>query len=230
MQVCSIRLTAMESEPHAPRTDELHRLRVDYGIGALNESDVAADPIDQFARWFSDAQVAGIAEPNAMTLATADATGKPSARIVLLKDVDANGFTFFTNYGSRKGDELAANPRAALLFFWQPLERQVRIEGTVTKVSAEESRAYFAKRPRGARIGAWASRQSRSLESREALETAWKSFEAKFPDDVPLPEWWGGYRLRPEVVEFWQGRRSRLHDRLIYSREGGNWALQRIAP
>jgi pyridoxamine 5'-phosphate oxidase len=219
------------SQPKSiPTREELHKLRVDYGASELNEADVASDPIEQFGRWFADAKSAGVYEPNAMTLATADAGGKPSARIVLLKDVDAAGFTFFTNYGSQKGEDLAANPRASLVFFWGLLERQVRVDGTVARVSKEESKAYFDMRPRGARIGAWASHQSRGLTSRAELEAAWAEFEAKFPDDVPLPDWWGGYRVKPEAIEFWQGRQSRLHDRLVYERSGVEWVLSRLSP
>jgi pyridoxamine 5'-phosphate oxidase len=220
----------MEPSKAIPTREELHKLRVDYGAGELNEADVAADPIEQFGRWFADAKSAGVYEPNAMTLATADHLGRPSARIVLLKDVDASGFTFFTNYGSHKGREIEANPHVSLVFFWGLLERQVRVDGTVTKVSAEESKAYFDMRPRAARIGAWASHQSSKLASRADLEAAWKEAEARFGDDVPLPDWWGGYRVSPHAVEFWQGRQSRLHDRLQYVRDGNGWKLERLAP
>lgn len=222
---------SMDLPPNSvPTALELHKLRVDYGRGELNEADVAADPIEQFGRWFADAKAAGLPEPNTMTLATADPTGIPSARIVLLKDVDAAGFTFFTNYQSRKGHDLAENPRAALLFFWGPLERQVRVEGTVSRVSAAESKAYFDSRPRAARIGAWASKQSSPLPSREVLEAKTRELEAELGEDVPLPEWWGGYRVTPLMIEFWQGRASRLHDRIRYSREASTWKIERLSP
>lgn len=222
-----------ESEPSSTQR-ELHSLRVDYRKGELLESDVAADAIEQFSRWFEEAKQAGLREPNAMTLATADAGGAPAARIVLLKDFDVRGFTFYTNYESRKGRELAANPRASLVFFWDQIERQVRIDGTVEKVSREESQAYFDIRPRNARVGAWASHQSQTLASREQLETLEKQldaqFRAEFGDAVPLPDHWGGYRVIPTAIEFWQGRPSRLHDRLRYTRVDGAWKIDRLFP
>jgi len=206
-------------------------MRTDYFAGELLESDVAADPIEQFKRWFADAEAAKVPEVNAMTLATASAEGVPSGRIVLLKDLDARGFTFFTNYESHKAGDLAANPRACLVFFWQPLERQVRIEGTVEKVDREISEAYFKSRPYKSRIAATLSRQSSVVPSRQVLELEFASMEAKYPVDVPLPDHWGGYRVVPATVEFWQGRRSRLHDRLQYRRdENGKWILERLAP
>ena len=207
-------------------------LRVDYGRARLDEADVLADPVDQFARWFADARAAGVAEPNAMTLATVGASGAPSARVVLLKDFDRRGFVFFTNYLSRKGQELAANPRAALCFYWQPVERQVRVEGTVEQVSRQDSEAYFRSRPVAAQVGAWVSEQSKAIPSRAELERREKDFLSRFgAGPVPVPEHWGGYRVVPQAVEFWQGRPSRLHDRIVYTRTAdGGWALRRLAP
>lgn len=220
----------MSEIPH-PRHLVPQDLRIDYAKGELIESAAATDPITQFARWFDAARDAGLAEINAMTLATADAGGLPSARIVLLKGFDTAGFVFFTNYDSRKGRDLAANPRAALVFYWQPFERQVRIEGTVEKVSREESDLYFRTRPRGAQIGAWVSAQSEPIPDRQALEARTVEMEQRFTDqDVPLPDHWGGYRVVPQVVEFWQGRPSRLHDRLRYTRQGTAWLRQRLSP
>ena len=190
------------------------------------------DPFDQFAGWMSDALEAGIVWPNAMTLATADSEGRPSARMVLLKGFDARGFVFFSNYGSRKGRELAQNPRAALVFYWQPLERQVRVEGAAAPVAEAESRSYFESRPRGSRLSAWASPQSEVIEDRVLLERRVADLASRYPDDdIPLPPHWGGYRLAPESFEFWQGRRDRLHDRLGYRRtEEGGWLIERLAP
>jgi len=206
-------------------------MRIDYGLAALNEADVLADPVDQFGRWFGEAQSAGVPEVDAMTLATADAHGVPSARIVLLKRFSKDGFTFYTNYGSRKGADLAVNPRAALCFFWQQLERQVRVEGGVEIVSRAESEAYFKGRPVEARIGAWASHQSQVIPSRAAIEKRQAELAAQFgTGSVPLPDFWGGYRVVPESIEFWQGRPSRLHDRLLYTRGDGAWTLQRLSP
>jgi len=207
-------------------------LRSDYGRQALDERDLDPDPIRQFDRWFAEALAANIAEANAMTLASATPDGRPSARIVLLRGCDARGFTFFTNHDSRKGRELDGNPFAALVLYWRELERQVRIEGTVARVPDDESDAYFKSRPFASRIGAWASDQSEVLATREALEARCREIEAKYPNgEVPRPINWGGYRVAPESVEFWQGRPNRLHDRLRYrkSAEGG-WAIERLNP
>ncbi len=208
-------------------------IRKDYKLRSLDESDVAGDPIDQFTRWWDEAIKSNIDEVNAMTLATATKTGMPSARIVLLKGYDANGFVFFTNYESQKGKELAENPQAALVFFWKELERQVRIDGIIEKVAAIESDAYFQSRPAGSRIGAWASPQSKQISGREVIENNYRVFEEKFPDPeaIPRPLHWGGYIVKPHTIEFWQGRSSRMHDRIQYKIEAGNqWAIQRLAP
>jgi pyridoxamine 5'-phosphate oxidase len=197
----------------------------------LSEDDVDPDPVVQFGRWFDDARAADLVEPSAMTLATATADGVPSARMVLLRGVDERGFVFYTNYESRKAAELAANPRAALVFWWGALQRQVRVEGPVQPTSQEESAAYFRTRPPGSRLSAWASPQSRVIPGREVLDQRVAELAARHPDgDVPLPPFWGGYRLVPEVVELWQQRPNRLHDRLRYTRTPGGWRLERLAP
>lgn len=208
-------------------------LRREYSRARLDERDVGPDPVAEFARWFAEAERAQLPEPNAMTLATATADGAPSARVVLLKAFDERGFVFFTDYRSRKGLELEQNPRAALVFYWGELDRQVRITGPVTPASREESERYFRTRPLGSRHGAWASYQSRVIPGREVLEADLREIEARFPDgEVPLPPHWGGYRVVPEVIEFWQGRENRLHDRISYVREGdgGRWRVERLSP
>ncbi|MFJ4288975.1 pyridoxamine 5'-phosphate oxidase [Cupriavidus sp. NPDC089707] len=210
---------------------QLADLRRTYVLGSLSETDVAPDPMSQFKRWFDEAVTAKLPEPNAMTLATVGADGQPSARIVLLKGIDDRGFTFFTNYESRKGLDLAANPRAALLFHWVQLERQVRVEGIVEKVADDESDAYFASRPLGSRVGAWASEQSREVPGRNVLEQRELEYRSKFGDNPPRPPHWGGYRLVPTALEFWQGRPSRLHDRIVYRvHPGGAWQIVRLSP
>jgi len=207
--------------------------REDYRRGALDRAALDANPVTQFESWFQQAVTAqpNRRDANAMTLATADAVGRPSARTVLLKSVDERGFIFFTNYDSRKGRELAANPNAALTFFWPDLERQVCVAGTVTKLPVAESEAYFKSRPHASRIAAWASSQSEAVPDRATLEGRWRELEKKFPAEVPLPPDWGGFILRPERVEFWQGRPSRLHDRFSYSRQpDSTWKIERLAP
>ena len=207
-------------------------IRRDYMRESLSENQVEQNPFRQFDRWWEEAMKAEIDEVNAMTLSTVTSEGKPAARIVLLKGYDDYGFVFFTNYDSSKGKELLQNPNACLLFFWKELERQVRIEGTCEKVSESESDAYFYSRPEGSRIGAWASPQSRVIASRDILDTNLAELEKRFKDTpVPRPPHWGGYRIRPERMEFWQGRPSRLHDRILYTQEPGrDWNICRLAP
>jgi pyridoxamine 5'-phosphate oxidase len=206
-------------------------IRKDYKLRSLSEEDVLNNPIDQFTNWWSDAVNSEIDEVNAMSLATATAQGAPSARIVLLKGITTEGFMFFTNYESQKGKELAENPKAALVFFWRELERQVRIEGTVEKVSQEESEKYFASRPVASQIGAWASAQSTTITGRNILEENVLAYQKQFAEEnIPKPPYWGGYLVKPLRVEFWQGRRSRLHDRIVYSRQNESWKKERLAP
>jgi len=213
-------------------------MRKQYGAAGLAADDMAADPYEQFARWFADAVRAAesgagaLSEPNAMVVSTADADGVPSSRTVLLKGYDQRGFVFFSNYGSRKGRELDVNPRASLLFPWHPIARQVIIGGAVTRVSAQESAAYFHSRPHGSQLGARASAQSRVVASREALEERYAEEAARWPEGtpVPVPAYWGGYRVQAWSVEFWQGRENRLHDRLRYVRAGTGWSVERLAP
>jgi pyridoxamine 5'-phosphate oxidase len=207
-------------------------IRRDYSLKTLSENDIASSPYTQFADWWQQAIESEIDEVNAMTLATASLEGVPAARIVLLKEYDENGFVFYTNYESAKGQELAENPRASLLFFWKELERQVRITGMVEKVSGTESDAYFLSRPVGSQIGAWASPQSHIIESRTWLEEQVSMLEEKFrTEKLTRPPHWGGYRVKPVIIEFWQGRSSRLHDRLQYTlQENGSWKIERLAP
>ena len=211
--------------------ETLQNLRQDYRSASLTEQDVNKDPIAQFGVWFTDAMTAKIFEPNIMTLATADKTGKPSARIVLLKGFNDEGFTFYTNYDSHKGKELAENPQAALVFYWAELERQVRIEGTVTKIDGEVSDRYFHSRPLGSQISAVASPQSSVIDNRNLLEVKVNELTAQFQNrEIPRPENWGGYLVKPTLIEFWQGRSSRLHDRINYQWADGHWLINRLAP
>jgi pyridoxamine 5'-phosphate oxidase len=214
------------------KSEEIENLRQDYKISTLLEGAVKADPIEQFEAWFNEAIAAEIYEPNAMTLATSTTDGRPSARIVLMKGFNRDGFSFYTNYLSRKGKEIARNPLGALIFFWGPLERQVRIEGTIEKLSKEASERYFMVRPRASQLGAVVSPQSQEIDGREGLESKWQQLDAQYTDKtVPKPSHWGGYILKPRLIEFWQGRRSRLHDRIVYKKsDKNNWKIVRLAP
>lgn len=206
-------------------------LRKDYTLNGLRKEDVLENPIDQFKRWFAEALASQVLEPNGMVLSTIGRDGYPHGRVVLLKDVDARGFSFYTNYLSHKGDDLAQHPVASLTFWWPELERQVRIIGKVEKVETAESDAYFAVRPRGSQIGAWVSEQSQTIADRKVLEEKWAELEAQFADQaVVRPPHWGGYRVLPHQIEFWQGRPSRLHDRLCYTYESNEWKLERLSP
>ena len=206
-------------------------IRMDYMLAALDEETAGTDPIAFFSKWFKEAESARITEINAMTLATADAQNRPHARIVLLKGLDDRGFVFFTNYDSAKGQHIAENPNVSLLFFWKELERQVRIDGRIEKVPAEESDIYFHSRPEGSRLGAWASPQSREIPHRNILELNYAKYEAEFSGiSIPRPEHWGGYIVIPERIEFWQGRSSRMHDRILFKRHGAAWNRSRLAP
>ena len=222
----------MNDPPPSPTPASLATLRREYTLAGLTEDAADPDPLRQFEQWFAQARAADVVEPNAMTLATAGPDGQPTARVVLLKGLDGRGFVFFTNYASRKGRELAANPRASLLVFWGELERQVRIDGTVERVTGDESDVYFRQRPRGAQLGAWASAQSDVIASRGELEARVAEVAGRFEGatDVPRPPHWGGYRLVPHAVEFWQGRPNRLHDRLLYTRAAAVWTRQRLSP
>jgi pyridoxamine 5'-phosphate oxidase len=210
---------------------DIAALRREYADAGLTESSLAPDPFAMFDRWFDEAHAAGLYEPNAMVVSTVSADGRPSSRLVLLKGVSPEGFVFFTNLGSRKGSELAADDRCALLFPWHPLERQVRVEGRATPLPREDVAAYFASRPRGSQVGAHASHQSRPVTDRTELQAAYDEQSARFADrDVPVPDEWGGFRVSAETVEFWQGRPGRMHDRLVYARHGDGWSVTRLAP
>ncbi|GAA4914474.1 pyridoxamine 5'-phosphate oxidase [Streptomyces coeruleoprunus] len=208
-------------------------MREQYHTAELRQADLAADPMEQFARWFKEAAASPeIHEPNAMVVSTATPDGRPSSRTVLLKHYDARGFVFYTNHGSRKGTELEANPHAALLFPWHPIARQVLVTGTAARVGRDETAAYFRTRPHGSQLGAWASEQSSVIPSRAALLARYEELAARYPEDeqVPVPPHWGGYVVTPETVEFWQGHENRLHDRLRYVRDGGEWRVERLSP
>ena len=211
---------------------DISSIRKDYQLQSLSEQDVAKSPFDQFAQWWNEAMQSEIDEVNAMTLATVDQRNRPSARIVLLKDFNSSGFVFYTNYESNKGLQIESNPYASIVFFWKELERQIRISGTVEKVAADESDAYFQSRPEGSRLGAWASPQSKVISSRKVIEDQLESYQQTYQQQaIPRPPHWGGYRVVPHTIEFWQGRSSRLHDRIQYKKEAaGNWVISRLAP
>ena len=209
---------------------DLTDYRREYGGRGIDPDEVAEDPLDQFAIWFEEIDAAGVVEPNAAVLATVDATGKPSARHVLVKAAKDGCFVFYTNYSSDKANALEGNDNVALCFAWSPFDRQVIVEGVAAKVDAATSDAYFATRPRGSQLGAWASEQSAVIPGREVVETAYADVERRFPGEVPRPPFWGGYRVRAETIEFWQGRPSRLHDRVRYVRELDRWRVERVSP
>jgi pyridoxamine 5'-phosphate oxidase len=211
-------------------TDPYADLRREYALGGLVEGDLADEPFAMFQRWYHDAVAASVYEPNAMVVSSVSVDGRPSSRLVLLKGFTPEGWVFFTNLGSRKGQELVANPHVSLLFPWHPLERQVRVDGRAAPLGRDEVAAYFETRPRGSQLGAHASRQSREVGSREELDAAWEAADAAYPEEVPVPDEWGGFRVEPDVVEFWQGRPGRMHDRLVYRREGDGWSVHRLAP
>jgi pyridoxamine 5'-phosphate oxidase len=218
-----------------PHPQDLGALRREYGDRGLDAPDLEPDPVAMFRRWFDETVESGLHEPNAMVVSSVSAEGRPSSRMVLLKGLDTRGFVFYTNYESRKGEEIDANPHVSLLFPWQDLQRQVRVEGTASPVSAEENQAYFSSRPRESQLGAWASPQSRVVASRSALDERYGGVLAQFAelDAVPLPPFWGGLRIEPQVVEFWQGRKGRMHDRLVYRRAedpSAPWTVDRLAP
>ena len=211
--------------------DDLSAMRREYRHAALREDEVLADPIAQFGAWFEDAVGAGLEMPNAMVLATADRQGRPAARYVLMKGFDQEGFVFFTHSTSAKGAQLAENPRAALVFYWEAMHRQVRVEGDVAEVTGKEADEYFRTRPHGSRLSVWVAPQSSEVPGREFLERRYAELESRYPEEVPRPKTWTGYRVRPTVIEFWQGRENRLHDRILYSREDGSgWKRVRLAP
>lgn len=211
--------------------DHAARLRKEYTRAGLTEKDTDSDPIAQFRRWFGEVLAADLHEPNAMILATSTPEGRPSARVVLLKGFDERGFVFYTNFEGRKGKQLEANPNCALVFYWAALERQVRVEGHARRVPGKEADEYFRSRPRGSQLGAWVSEQSRPVGGREALEEKLRWLEAEYEGrEVPRPQFWGGYRVEPDSIEFWQGRENRLHDRLVYRLSGGEWGRERLQP
>ncbi|WP_394814812.1 pyridoxamine 5'-phosphate oxidase [Streptomyces millisiae] len=222
-----------DNAPQAPSPQlDPAAMRARYRDAGLDESDLAADPFEQFEHWFAQAVDSGLHEPNAMVLATADAAGRPSSRTVLLKRFDRRGFVFFTNYGSRKGRDIEANPLVSLLFPWHGIARQVIVSGTAERTGRDETAAYFRTRPHGSQLGAWASEQSSRVASRAELDQLYAELADRYPEgvDVPAPSQWGGYRVVPDAVEFWQGRENRLHDRLRYVRAGGGWAVERLCP
>lgn len=227
-----MRVSHADSQPQPLRAFDPAAMREHYRAEGLDEAGLAPGPVEQFARWFEQAAMSGLYEPNAMIVSTADASGRPSSRTVLLKQYDERGFVFYTNYGSRKGTELTANPRVSLLFPWHPVARQVIVEGVAERTGRDETAAYFRTRPHGSQLGAWASRQSAVVGSREELDRLYGELAERYPPEerVPVPTGWGGFRVVPERVEFWQGRMNRLHDRLRYVRGGAGWTVERLCP